>query len=112
MAAANLRTYSTVTEAALHMLASQIRIARKKRQWSEANLAERLGVCRSTVRRIEAGSPTVSVGAVLEAATLVGVPLFVPDSPRLALHLKQAQDMLTLLPKRSGRPAPEISHDY
>ena len=112
MAAANLRTYSTVTEAALHMLASQIRIARKKRQWSEANLAERLGVCRSTVRRIEGGSPTVSVGAVLEAATLVGVPLFVPDSPRLALHLKQAQDMLTLLPRRSGRPAPEISHDY
>ncbi len=45
----------------------RVRIARMRRRWSQAELAERMGVERRTVSRLERGSPGVSTGALLTA---------------------------------------------
>ena len=45
----------------------RVRIARMRRRWSQAELAERMGVERRTVSRLERGSPGVGIGALLAA---------------------------------------------
>ena len=66
------RTYSAITKEALRLLSLQIKMARKERRMTEAELAERIGVARSTVQLIEKGAPTVAVGLVFEARGLWG----------------------------------------
>jgi transcriptional regulator with XRE-family HTH domain len=69
-----------------------------------AQLAERVGVTEGTLRKIEQGSPSVSLGATLEAAVLVGVPLFDRDPDRRALEQSRVDDRLALLPARTREP--------
>lgn len=106
------RTYSRLTEEALLLLGKQIRLARKHRRMSEHDLASRIGVARSTLQLIEKGAPSVAVGLVLEAATLVGVDLFVPEATTLAPQLERANDKLALMPGSIRKPAREIYDDF
>lgn len=76
MSSKPIRTYSRATEAALRLLAKQIRLARKQRGFSERALAERVGIARSTLQRVEKGDPRVEIGLVFEAAMIAGVDLF------------------------------------
>lgn len=78
------RTYSRVTREALALMGGQIRLGRKQRRMSEADLSERIGIARSTVQLIEKGHPKVEIGLVFEAAILVGVPLFVSEPSGLS----------------------------
>lgn len=66
------------------MLGKQIRLGRKQRRWSEHELAERAGIARATLQKIEKGDPGCAIGLVFEVATLVGVTLFDGDLPELA----------------------------
>jgi transcriptional regulator with XRE-family HTH domain len=61
---------------ALRLLGDQIKLARKAKGWSVADVAARLDVGMSTVTKIESGAPTVSVGTVFNAAFLLGVNVF------------------------------------
>ena len=61
-------------------------------------LAERVGVSHATISAIEAGRPGVAIGTVLEAATLVGVPLFSPSDAERAAHFALKRAELALLP--------------
>lgn len=97
---AKLRTYSKYALDAALLLGQQIRLARKKRRWSEANLAERAGISRATLQKIEAGEMTPAIGLVFEVATLAGVPLFEQDSQRLETSIDLTQSRIALLPKR------------
>jgi transcriptional regulator with XRE-family HTH domain len=97
---AKLRTYSKYALDAALLLGQQIRLARKKRRWSEANLAERAGISRATLQKIEAGEMTPAIGLVFEVATLAGVPLFEQDSQRLETSIDLTQSKIALLPKR------------
>lgn len=45
----------------------RVQLARLRRRWSQAELAERMGLERRTVSRLEKGSPGVGVGAFLAA---------------------------------------------
>ena len=92
------RSYSPLTEEALVLLGKQIRLARKRRRMSEHDLAARIGVARSTLQLIEKGSPSVAIGLVLEAATLTGVDLFVPEATTLAPQIERTGD------RRKARP--------
>ena len=83
------RTYSRLTQQALTLMGQQIKLARKTRRLSESELAERVGIARSTLQRIEKGDPLVEIGLVFEAATLTGVGLFEPDATSLAVFLKR-----------------------
>jgi transcriptional regulator with XRE-family HTH domain len=94
------RTYSRYAQEAALLLGKQIKLGRKQRKWSEKNLAERVGISRATLQKIENGELTCAIGLVFEAAALVGITLFEHDRVPLAVRIEQANDKITLLPQR------------
>ncbi len=108
----HLRTYSRTTREALVLLGREIRLARKQRKMTEVDLAERIGIARSTLQLIEKGQPKVEIGLVFEAAALLGVPLFVDESSRLAPEISRLDDKLALLPRSIRRPRREARDDF
>lgn len=106
------RTYSRLTTEALELLGKQVRLARKQRRMSEADLAARVGIARSTLQLIEKGDPKVEMGLAFEAATLAGVSLFVPEASTFASQSERLNDKLALLPKSIRRPRKEVDDDF
>lgn len=94
------RTYSQYAKEAAVLMGEQIKLGRKQRLWSEKNLADRAGVSRATLQKIENGEMSCAVGLVFEVATLVGVKLFEPDNMPLSKHIEHTQDKIALLPQR------------
>ncbi len=107
-----IRTYSRATQEALVLMGEQIKLARKQRKMSEAELAERIGIARSTLPMIEKGSAKAEIGLVFEAAHLVGVPLFVSEPSALAVQIARVEDKLALLPQSIRRPRTEVRDDF
>jgi len=105
-------TYSRLTVEAVILLGKQIKLARKSRRMSEHELASRAGIARSTLQKIEQGNPTINIGLAFEAATLAGVPLFVPDTSTLAPRIDNLNDMLTLMPKQIRKTRREVKDDF
>lgn len=110
--AEHLRTYSRTTRDALALLGRTIRLARKQRRMTEADLAARIGIARSTLQSIEKGQPKVEIGLVFEAATLLGVKLFVDEPSRLAPEISRLDDKLALLPQSVRKPRSEPRDDF
>lgn len=98
------RTYSPQAIEAARLLGGQIRLARLERRWTVEELAERVGVSHSTLRKVERGDMSVGLGPALEAAVLVGVPLFEADSERLSLERRNLEARMALVPARARRP--------
>ena len=109
---AKKRIYSKYAKEAAFLLGQQIKLARKKRKWSEANLAERAGISRATLQKIEAGKMTPAIGLVFEVAALVGVHLFEPDNQRLSASIDLTQSKLALLPKRIREQTKVADDDF
>lgn len=99
MAKSSTKTYARMTLEALSLLADAIKTARREKGIRAQELAERAGISRGLLQRIERGDPGCSIGAVFEVATILGIPLFHPDPETRALHHQQLQQWLTLLPK-------------
>lgn len=57
----------------LKQLGSQIRLARKRRLWTIAELSQKMGVSSPTVIALEKGEPTVSVGVLVSALWTLGL---------------------------------------
>jgi transcriptional regulator with XRE-family HTH domain len=55
-------------------LGARLRLARKRREWTVAELAERLGVSRETVTALEKGAPGTSMGVLGVALWVMGLP--------------------------------------
>lgn len=85
---------------ALAVLGQQIHEARLDKGWTVVDTAGRLGVDPRTVRAIEQGSPTVTIGTVFNAAFLLGVNLFGLDAQALAEARRRGEVTLALLPQR------------
>lgn len=98
------RTYSRYGREAVAVLGQLIRTNRIERKLSVVDLAERVGISRDMLRRIEIGDPRCAIGVVFEAAAIVGVPLFDTDRDRLSTRLAEQQDKLRLLPKQVRNP--------
>ena len=94
------RTYSKSTQDVMILMGQYIKLYRKKKSWTESNLAKRAGISRATLQKIEKGDANCSIGLVFEVATLVGVPLFEQKKPSLSGHIEQLKDKLVLLPCR------------
>ncbi|MFN7454893.1 MAG: helix-turn-helix domain-containing protein [Pseudobdellovibrionaceae bacterium] len=58
---------------ALAQLGEQIRMARKRRQWTIAELAKKIGVSSPTLIALEKGAPTVSVGVLVSTLWTLGL---------------------------------------
>jgi len=106
------RTYSKYALEAVVLLGEQIKLGRKLRKWSEKNLAERAGISRATLQKIESGVMSCSIGLVFEVATLVGVNLFEKDKAPLSKHLEQIRDKIALLPKRIKAKTKVVYDDF
>lgn len=106
------RPFLPATQDATRALGAQIQAARRELQWSQEELAGRLGVARHVVGNIERGSTSTRVGLVLEAAVLCGVPLFGEDSRGLRVFSQTEQMRAALLPARVRQSPIEISDDF
>lgn len=60
-------------DALLLQLAERIRIARKRRGWTVAEMAAKAGLSRNTLTALELGKPGVSIGAYLTALWVLGL---------------------------------------
>ena len=99
------RSYSRYARDAAELLGLTIRSARIERGITVADVAERAGISRGLVHRIEKGEMGSSIGAAFEVAALVGLRLFEAEPATLTRHLSIERDKLALLPQaaRTGR---------
>ncbi len=86
------------TTEAIGMLGDRVALARRERRWTLAELAERVGVSVVTIRKVERGDPSVSLGTAFEAAALVGVPLFHHDPALRSAEGEVVRSRLAVLP--------------
>lgn len=108
---AKTRTLSPLASEAVKLLGASVRLGRRQRRWTVAELAERVGVTETTMLKVEHGDPGVRLGIAFEAAALVGVPLFDEDPSRRALEAERVQDRLAVLPQKTRRPL-EVDDDF
>lgn len=106
------RTRSRQSLEALELLAQMIRAGRIERKMSAQEMADRAGISRPLLRRIESADPGCAIGSVFEAAALAGVPLFGGEPDRLASELSATTEKLSLLPKRVRKPKRVIHDDF
>jgi transcriptional regulator with XRE-family HTH domain len=97
---------------AIELLGNLIRVARKERKITVQELADRAGISRGLVQRIEKGDPSCSISAAFEAAIIVGVPLFDLDSKQLSQKLNQTNEKLALLPKAIHKSRQSVNDNF
>jgi len=95
---------------AARLLGTQVRQGRIARHWTIQELAERGGISKNTVVKVEHGNPSVALGTALDLAVLVGVPLFYADRSRLSDESRRSQERATLIARRV-RPTHDVP-DY
>ena len=76
-----------------------ISCARKEKKWTQEDLAQRIGINRMTVVRIEKGAPEVATGWYLTAAWLLGLPLLTWQAMGEGRSDTVVGDLLTKLKK-------------
>lgn len=106
------RAYCQYSKDAVLLLGSLIRAARKERHWTAQQLAERAGISRGMLHRIEKGDLRCAIGSVFELAAILGINLFDCDQRELAMHLNYAKEKLILLPKSIRRRKIEFDDDF
>ena len=106
------RTYSRQNLEALELLAQMIRAGRIDRKMSAQEMANRAGVSRPLLRRIESADPGCAIGSVFEVATIAVVPLFGGEPDRLEIQRSALTEKLSLLPQRVRKPRRVIKDDF
>jgi len=114
------RTYSKYTQQAVLLLGQHIKLARKRRKWTQQELAERAGVGRTTVQKAESGHLGLEIGLAFELASIVGIPLFAREannqtltqSASLDQDIRHAQELLAILPKTIHKKRSEVDDDF
>lgn len=106
------KVFSNYPLESVSLLASLIRASRIENKLSTTEVAERAGISRSLLQRIEKGDPKCNIGAFFEVATIVGVKLFDADDTTLNKHIRQIEDKLTLLPKAIHKKKRKIDDDF
>lgn len=92
---------SSHSNLALRTLANLVKTVRLEQGISQKELAERIGISRHTLMSIEKADHKVAIGAILEACTVLGIPLLAEDESQLSNLDKALANMATFLPMRS-----------
>ena len=106
------RSYSRYALEAAELLGLMIRSARIERELTIADVAERAGVSRGLLHRIEKGEMGSSVGAAFEVAAIVGLRLFDFEHTTLTRHLSMQRDKHTLLPQSVRKGTSKVKDDF
>ena len=106
------RSYSRYSKDAAILLGQLIRRARVERRITIEELAERSGLSRGLVHRIERGDLGCAIGAVFEAAAVVGVRLFDSDQSTLASQISVNASTLALLPQAVRTSTAAVKDDF
>jgi transcriptional regulator with XRE-family HTH domain len=72
MSKSTLSTFPSVQKQ-LTALGLRLRLARERRRLGTELFAERMGVSRETLRRLEKGDPTIAVGTFMRALRVLGL---------------------------------------
>jgi transcriptional regulator with XRE-family HTH domain len=112
MAKLSTRPYSRYSREAAVLLGQLIRLARIGHKLTFEELAERAGMSRGLLHRIEKGDPNCAIGSVFEVAAIVGVRLFDADQPTLAKGVASNEAMLALLPKSVRKSTRPVNDDF
>ena len=70
-------SYDLISDAAigaLVALGARLKEARLLRNWTQADAAAKAGLSESSIRKVEAGSPHITVGAYLALLDVFGLP--------------------------------------
>ena len=106
------RTYSGTTREAARLLADLIRAARKERRLTAQEVADRAGISRSLLQRIEKGDLKCEIGVTFEVAAILGIRLFDLDERGLRREIRAAEEKLTLLPKAVHKRSKVVADDF
>ena len=109
---AKKRAYSKYAQEAVILLGEQIKLRRKEHKWTETDLADRAGISRATLQKMEGGSMNCAIGLVFEVATLVGINLFEQDKVALTRQIEHTKDKVALLPSRIRVKARSVDDDF
>jgi transcriptional regulator with XRE-family HTH domain len=94
------------------LLGQIIRKARIDHKMTTEELADRAGMSRGLLRRVENGDLGCTIGAVFEAAAVVGVRLFDTDQAALSSAVASNSAVMTLLPKAVRIPQTQLDDDF
>lgn len=89
-----------------------VRRGRIERKLTIEELAERAGISRGLIQRIERGEMSCAIGAVFEVAAIVGIRLFDADQHTLTGMVSEAERALTLLPQSARVSGKEVKDDF
>lgn len=93
------RSYSRFAREATELLGHLIHCERVEKGLTITEVAERAGISRGLLQRIERGDMGCSIGVVFEVASILGIPLFTAEPASLTPHLALVRDKVALLPQ-------------
>lgn len=106
------RAYSRYAQEGLALMGKMIRLGRMQHRLTAQELAERIGVSRSTLQRIEKGDPKVEIGLMFEAAAIVGVKLFDTGEKGITALSDRTDDRIALLPKHVYKAGKRVVDEF
>jgi DNA-binding XRE family transcriptional regulator len=112
MSKAKNRAYSRYSREAVTLMGKMIRLYRMERKFTTQDLADRAGISRITLQKIEKGDMKCEIGLVFEVATLVGIRLFETDTMSLGSLEERVEDKIALLPKSIRKSKRPVKDDF
>ncbi|MHA4836597.1 helix-turn-helix transcriptional regulator [Sphingopyxis sp. MSC1_008] len=113
MPSSKKQSYARYTLAALERLGQLIATERREQRITAQALAERIGVARTLVHRLEAGNPKVDLGVAFEACTILGIPLFEEANlGSMTMRIEEGRRRLALLPRYARPRQVELDDDF
>ena len=106
------RAYSRQNLEALEVLAQMIRVGRIDRKMSAQEMADRAGISRPLLRRIESADPRLRDRIRLRGCRYRGGSLFGGEPDRLQTQRSALTEKLSLLPQRARKPRRVIHDDF
>jgi transcriptional regulator with XRE-family HTH domain len=86
-----------------HSLGQRLQLARCRRELTATGFAERVGISRSTLKRLENGDPNVSLGTYLRALRVLGLDKDMEAVARDDALGRKLQDLKSLGSRSSSK---------
>ena len=93
-------------------MGEMILLHRKERKMTAQDLADRSGISRTTLYKIEKGDMKCEIGLVFEVAALVGVKLFETEVTAIDMLRESIENKIALLPSRIRKLKGPIDDEF